>query len=184
MRNKILKYYLWESLRVSQSHCLVYHFALVTSLPPSCLSLHVQFWRIPPLPLVQLFLFLLSDVRGLHYLHHWNSSLSMWDIWENRAPGTCVLHTLHSCKRYLHAVGEPCKWIFCHCFCHCFWWKCSWLNQMSEVDGCCIWVSLLKDFPSIKSLINDFLKAKVVVVVWFGDFISKMCTFEIHTFMR
>ena len=36
MRNKILKYYLWESLRVSHSHCLVYHFALVTLLPPSC----------------------------------------------------------------------------------------------------------------------------------------------------
>ena len=33
-----------------------------------------------PLPLVQLFLFLLSDVRGLHYLHHLNSSLSMCDI--------------------------------------------------------------------------------------------------------
>ena len=183
MRNKILKYYLWESLRASHSLCLVYHFALVTSLPPSCLSLHVQFWRIPPLPLVQLFLFLLSDVRGLHYLHHWNSSLSMWDIWENRAPGTCVLHTLHSCQRYLHC----CRWTLQVDFLSLLlsrWWKCSWLNQMSEVDGCCIWVSLLKDFPSIKSLINDFLKAKVVVVVWFGDFISKMCAFEIHTFMR
>ena len=43
MRNKILKYYLWESLRVSHSHCLVYHFALVTSLPPSCLSVFLLF---------------------------------------------------------------------------------------------------------------------------------------------
>ena len=144
--------YIWKSLRVSHFHCLIYHCALRRCLYMfNFEGLFLFLW-------CEAFPFLLSQTLGaftIFIIKQWS-----FNVWYVRKQGSRRMRTPHTAQ--LWKVSTRCRWTLQVDLLSLLtrWWKCSCLNLISGAGGGRIWVSLPKDLPSIKSLINDFLKSK------------------------